>query len=174
MVELARELHTAAKTALRSVATLSVLSQTNARAKAEGQATLEVITRTAKDLSAMAMEITSSVQVLTEEPGADNKEVFAAELDRVVALAGLVAQSALSIELTTTEQRRVLEGSVTFEAQLEQSVKIVEQSAQRAKQTSKDLVGLVQELPGAMSQIYSESAAPDGSGSNFEISPIKT
>lgn len=174
MVELARELHTAAKTALRSVATLSVLSQTNARAKAEGQATLEVITRTAKDLSAMAMEITSSVQVLTEEPGADDKEVFAAELDRVVALAGRVAQSALSIELTTTEQRRVLEGSMTFEAQLEQSVKMVEQSAQRAKQTSKDLVGLVQELPGAMSQIYSESAAPDGSGSNFEISPIKT
>lgn len=170
MVELARELRSAAKAAQRDAVALASLSQSNALTKAEGQATLEVVTRMAKDLSMLAMEITASVQVLTEEPDSAQKKLNAAELDRVVTLAGRVAQSALSIELTTTEQRRLLDGASAFEMQLEQSVKSVEQTASRAKQTSKDLVELVQQLPGPESLVHSASATADGS--HIEIAPI--
>lgn len=173
LVELARELRTAGKAALRSLAPLITLSQSNAKTKAEVQATLEITTRTAKDLSTMAMEVTRSVQLLTGAPRADQKEFLAAEVERVVTLAVRIAQCALSIELTTHEQHRLLESAGAFEAQLEQSVKSVEQAAQRARQTSKELVALVQELPSAVSSAHPATASGDGT-SNFEIFPIQT
>ena len=167
LVAVSRDLRAAAKAAVRDATNLAQFARTDADTKAEGQATLEVITRMAKDLSTVAMEITSSVRVVAEGPEPGQEAPSAAQLDSIVVLAGRVAQSALSLELTTAEQRRLLDG--LSPQQLERNVKSLEQGATRVKKISKDLVNLLHEFPGLAATSSPTTAPVDGSG--FEISP---
>lgn len=146
LLELARGLRTAAKSGLRDAANLVALAKSDATSKAEEQATLEVITRMAKELSTVAMEITASVRVLVEDPVPGQPLDDEAEMQRIVSLAGRVAQSALSIELTTSEQLRQLDAASASMQQREQSVKGIELSATRARQTARDLLRLLPAL----------------------------
>lgn len=163
-----RDLRAAAKAAARDAANLAELAKTDADTKAEEQATLDVITRMAKDLSTVAMEITSSVRVVEE-----GREALGAEqLEGIISLAGRIAQSALSLELTTAEQRRVFEASCTSGQGLERCVRSAEHTAVRVRKIAKDLVRLWQAIPGLGDKRAAEAAPLDGSES--EIAPVRT
>ena len=172
LAAISRDLRATAKAAASESTNLSEYAKADIDSKAEGQATLDVITRMAKDLSTVAMEITSSVRAVADGPAAGPPEVYTEQLDRVVTLAGRVAQSALSLELTTAEQRRVFDGSSSSLLQLDRSVKSVEQQASRVKKISKELVHLLQTFPGLLGESAPATARPDGS--DFEIAPIRT
>lgn len=169
LVELSRDLRAAAKTAAQDASKLSEFAKATTDARAEGQAALDVITHMAKELSAMAMALTSSVRVVAEEPEASEP---AAPLALIVTQAGRLAQSALSLELTAAEQCRVLNGSAAGLLQLEQSARSGEQAASRLRKLAKELLGLLQEPSGRLGKRLPATGPLDGS--DFEIAPLRT
>lgn len=169
LVELSRDLRAAAKTAAQDAGKLAAFAQATTDAQAEGQAALDVITHMAKELSAMAMALTSSVRAVAEEP---EVSAPAAPLELIVTQAGRLAQSALSLELTAAEQCRVLNGSAAALLQLEQSARSGEQAASRLRKLARGLLGLLQESPGRLGKRSPASGPLDGS--DFEIAPLRT
>lgn len=169
LVELSRDLRAAAKTAAQDAGKLAAFAQVTTDAQAEGQAALDVITHMAKELSAMAMALTSSVRAVAEEP---EVSAPAAPLELIVTQAGRLAQSALSLELTAAEQCRALNGSAAALLQLEQSARSGEQAASRLRKLARGLLGLLEESPGRLGKRSPASGPLDGS--DFEIAPLRT
>lgn len=152
---------------------LSALGDSHALARAESQAALEIVTRMTRDLTGLALEITSCTRAISEAC-ADSAAAPQAESGRLLKLAARMAQITLSIELTTTEQRRLLEAEHSLVPRIEDRAKDAARIAELIVQAKQSLVEPAEPPRAASTPVQAGSGEPKDPGTSPAAPPLET